>query len=76
MAQQGQQYILYSRESTEQGELGLIDIPDGHYKLRWLDCITGQTIQKTERVSAIKNLTVFKKPQGLGAEVAVYIMKA
>ena len=72
MADPGRSYILYARESTDGGRLGLLEAPLGEYALTWLDCITGEASLETVVIEERgQHGVVFKKPDGIGPEIAL-----
>lgn len=72
LADAGRSYLLYAGQSSPEGTLRLLEAPEGHYELLWLDCITGQDISETREVKVSEGKALsFKKPAGLGPEVAL-----
>lgn len=70
LANPGKSYIVYSYD-CEWG-VGLKQMTDGVYKLRWMDTESGKTV--TQYNVAVKwGNNSFKKPSILGEEVVVYI---
>jgi len=70
LANPGKSYIAYSYECTE--GIGLGQMTDGVYKLKWMDTETGKTITQYN-VAVQWGSNDFKKPKPLGTEVVVYI---
>ncbi|MBI4902690.1 MAG: Ig-like domain-containing protein [Acidobacteria bacterium] len=72
LAATGMSYILYS--SASKSGLGLKGVKAGPYDVRWLDCVTGRTIERREMKSG-EGEQAFAKPQALGDEVALYLRR-
>ncbi|MEM9418235.1 MAG: hypothetical protein AAGA25_04150 [Planctomycetota bacterium] len=67
-------WIAYALNSTEGGQLGVAGVPAGRYMLRWMDCITGETIEsEMEFERPNKGVALFTKPEGFGPETVVSI---
>ena len=65
-------YIAYAPELR--GKIGLKDMRAGSYEFRWFDCVTGKEVTQTKvRVEAGDQS--WKKPSGIGNELAVYIRR-
>jgi CubicO group peptidase (beta-lactamase class C family) len=63
-------YIAYSTQL--EGEMGLKGMKSGVYEFRWYDCVTGKEVRQAE-VKVKTGDNKWKKPRGIGMEVAVYI---
>jgi hypothetical protein len=63
-------YILYS--SLAMSSLGLKEARAGSYDLRWLDIVSGRTVDQ-RGVKLAGGDQVFRKPDSLGNEVALYL---
>ena len=72
LAQPGRSYIAYSPEL--QGKIGLKDMRRGTYEFRWFDCVTSKEVRQAE-VNVKAGDQSWKKPGGLGRELAVYIRR-
>ncbi len=72
LAQPGFCYIAYSPELK--GKIGLKDMRPGTYEFRWFDCVTGKEVRQAE-VNAKAGDQSWKKPGGIGRELAVYIRR-
>ena len=66
----GERYILYG--SNVRKGLGLKARLPGTWTLRWLDCVTGKTIEQTNARPTASNAT-FAPPKGFGREIALYV---
>ncbi|MDH7569186.1 MAG: hypothetical protein QHJ73_06335, partial [Armatimonadota bacterium] len=73
LADEGRAYVAYAYDARE--NLGLRNIPTGTYRLRWLDCASGETREETGRRVAGGD-TTWPKPPGIGPEVALYLVRA
>ncbi len=74
MEDSGKRYIVYSRNASEDGVMGLWQIPDGEYSVVWLDCINGKKKKYNKTLKANnKKITQLKKPKDFGPEVAAYL---
>jgi hypothetical protein len=62
-------YILYS--SDARSSLGAGQTRAGVYDLRWLDCVTGRIVDQRGLKTAGGD-QAWRKPEGLGPEVALY----
>jgi len=72
LADPGHSYIAYTSDGS--ADIGLKVMPAGSYTLRWFDCVTGEsTVHRGVAVAAGEQS--WKKPQRLGAEVAVHITR-
>jgi hypothetical protein len=65
-------YILYGDVNT--AKLGVRNAPVGTYALRWVDPLSGATVNGTGTVAA-GGLASFTKPTGFGPEAALYMRK-
>jgi hypothetical protein len=65
-------YILYGDVNT--GKLGVRNAPTGTYALKWVDPVSGATVDQTGTVIA-GGLALFTKPAGIGTEAALYMHK-
>ena len=72
LAQPGSSYIAYAPELR--GKIGLKDMRGGSYEFRWLDCVNGKEVTQT-RVRIGAGNQSWKKPGGIGSELAVYIRR-
>jgi hypothetical protein len=68
----GFSYIAYSPELK--GKIGLKDMRQGTFEFRWLDCVTGKEVTHT-KVHVEAGDQSWKKPDGIGNELAVYIRR-
>jgi hypothetical protein len=65
-------YILYGDVNTS--KLGVRNAPAGIYSLKWVDPVSGVTIDQTGTVAA-GGLASFDKPTNIGPEAALYMRK-
>ena len=72
LTQPGRSYIAYSPKL--QGKIGLKGMRRGTYEFRWLDCVSGKEVRQA-RVNAKAGDQSWKKPGGIGRELAVYIRR-
>jgi len=72
LAQPGRSYIAYSPELK--GKIGLKGMRRGTYEFRWLDCVTSKEVRQA-KVNAKAGDQSWKKPGGIGRELAVYIRR-
>jgi len=72
LAQPGFSYIAYSPELK--GEIGLKDMRPGAYEFRWFDCVTSKEVRQA-KVNVQAGDQSWKKPGGIGRELAVYIRR-
>ncbi len=72
LAQPGQSYIAYTYDAS--GALGIRDMVDGTYDLRWFDAVTGRSATKAG-VAVAAGTGTFRKPEGFGDEVALYLRR-
>jgi hypothetical protein len=72
LAQPGFSYITYSPELK--GKIGLRDMRRGTYEFRWFDCVTGKEVRQA-KVKVQAGDQSWKKPSGIGRELAVYIRR-
>jgi hypothetical protein len=72
LAHQGFSYIAYSPEL--QGKIGLKDMRRGRYEFRWFDCVTSKEVRQA-KVNVQAGNQSWKKPGGIGRELAVYIRR-
>ncbi len=72
LAQPGRSYIAYSPKL--QGKIGLKDMRRGTYEFRWFDCVTSKEVRQAE-VNVKAGDQSWKKPGGIGRELAVYIRR-
>ena len=72
LAQPGRSYIAYSPKLKR--EIGLKDMRPGTYEFRWFDCVTSKEVRQAE-VNVKPGDQSWKKPGGIGRELAVYIRR-
>ncbi|MGH9844138.1 MAG: Ig-like domain-containing protein, partial [Blastocatellia bacterium] len=72
LAAPGRSCIAYSAASKT--SLGLKDLPASDYDLRWYDCATGQSVERTN-VRLRAGEQHWPKPQGFSSEVALYLRR-
>lgn len=72
LADEGNAYVAYSYEAPE--NLGLKNLTPGVYRLRWLDCVSGQTVDQ-KRMRQKGGSSIWRKPTGFGTEVALYVRR-
>ncbi len=72
LARPGHSYIAYA--SDLKGSIGLRNLRPGRYDFTWLDCADGKTL-KRQAVPLAAGNGAWRKPPGMGAEVAVYITR-
>ncbi|MCH8121079.1 MAG: hypothetical protein IIC00_15310 [Planctomycetes bacterium] len=72
LAQPGRSYIAYSPKLKR--EIGLKDMRRGTYEFRWFDCVTSKEVRQAE-VKVKAGDQSWKKPGGIGRELAVYIRR-
>lgn len=73
LAKPGHSYIAYTSKTS--AEIGLKGLPGGTYTFEWFDCVTGKTvIQKNVKLTAGDH--TWKRPEGLGGEVALYLRRS
>jgi hypothetical protein len=65
-------YIAYAPQLR--GKIGLKDMKAGSYEFRWFDCATGKEVTHT-KVHVEAGDQSWKKPGGIGSELAVYIRR-
>ncbi|HPE74656.1 MAG TPA: nitrilase-related carbon-nitrogen hydrolase [Draconibacterium sp.] len=72
MANPGYDYILYSTHARD--GLGVINLLQGSYSLKWIDCEEGtaKDIKDMKMKAGINN---WKKPDGFGDEVALFLFR-
>jgi hypothetical protein len=72
LARPGESYIAYA--SALSGNIGLQDMTAGIYTFQWFDVINGTTVLQNN-VSVAAGDRTWKKPAGIGNELAVYITR-
>jgi CubicO group peptidase (beta-lactamase class C family) len=72
LAQPGISYIAYAPKL--EGEIGLKDMRRGTYEFRWFDCASGKEVRQ-EGVNIKAGDQKWKKPRGIGGELAVYVRR-
>ncbi len=72
LARPGFSYIAYAPDL--QGEIGLKDVRRGTYDFRWFDCESGGEVRQAG-VNIEAGDQSWKKPRGIGGELAVYIRR-
>ena len=73
LALPGYSFIAYA--SNLSGGIGLRNMTDGNYDLKWYDITNGNTITQTN-VSVPAGDQIWPKPLGIGDELAVYIKRS
>ena len=69
LAHPGESYLAYAPDADT---IGLREPGPGLYRMTWLDCATGQLINRTGGQEAESD-ALWDKPQGIGREVALYL---
>lgn len=69
LSKNGISYVVYS--SSLSGDIGIKKMVSGEYDLIWLDVLTGTEFAETRKIES--GTVHFKKPDGFGSEVALYI---
>lgn len=72
LAVPGDRYVLYATDAD--GPMGVRDLPAGSYDLTWLDAASGRTLEWSG-VAAAGGATAWGRPDGLGGEVALRIVR-
>ncbi|MEX2030589.1 MAG: dockerin type I domain-containing protein [Anaerolineales bacterium] len=73
LALPGKEYIAYGADLS--GEMGLRDMEAGTYTLRWMDIASGTMVTQTDVPLATGDQT-WRRPPGVGTEVAVHVLLA
>ncbi len=71
LAKPGAGYIAYTDRGG--GPLGVADVHQGEYQLRWLDTASGA--QETQRKSLAAGTHSFQRPSKIGAEAVLYLRR-
>jgi hypothetical protein len=72
MALPGHSYVAYA--SNLSGNIGLRNLTRGRYQFQWYDVISGTRVVQTS-VSVPAGDQTWNKPNSIGAEMAVYIVR-
>lgn len=69
LAKPSECYIAYASDC--QGTIGIKNLQSGAYSLHWFDCVTGKIVTEEHRI--VDGDRSWKRPAGIGEEVAVYV---
>jgi hypothetical protein len=72
LADPDRSYILYAEHNR--GGLGALKLPAGRYDLRWLDCVTGKTVEQKGRPVG-KDDQVIARPEAIGEHCALWLLR-
>ena len=68
LAEPGRSYIAYA---DGPGELGVRGLPPGKYRIHWVDCRTGESVMREDRLEA--GFERWARPASIGDECAAWI---
>ena len=72
LAKPGDSYIAYTYDC--ENSMGLKDMVAGTYDLHWFDTVSGKSVRQ-EQVKVSTGDALWRKPEALGTEIAVYIQR-